>query len=111
MARSVELELRRAGVGVRLGTSVTAVREAGSGTVAAGLSDGSQVLADLVLLAAGVRPETSLATAAGLALGARGALLVDGHLRTSVPSIYGVGDAIEVADAVTGGPALVPRAA
>jgi NADPH-dependent 2,4-dienoyl-CoA reductase/sulfur reductase-like enzyme len=111
MARSIELELLRAGVAVRLGTSVTALREAGGGTVAADLSDGSQVLADLVLLAAGVRPETSLAAAAaGLALGARGALLVDEHLRTSVPSIYGVGDAIEVTDAVTGGPALVPLA-
>ena len=110
MARSIELELLRAGVEVRLGTSVTALREAGSGTVTASLSDGSQVPADLVLLAAGVRPETSLAAAAGLALGNRGALLVDEHLRTSVPSIYGVGDAIEVADAVTGGPALVPLA-
>ena len=40
MARSIELELLRAGVEVRLGTSVTALREAGGGTVAAGLSDG-----------------------------------------------------------------------
>ena len=110
MARSVELELLRAGVAVRLGTSVTSLRDAGGGTVAASLSDGSQVLADLVLLAAGVRPETSLAADAGLALGNRGALLVDEHLRTSVPSIYGVGDAIEVCDAVTGAPALVPLA-
>lgn len=110
MARSIELELRRAGVEVRLGTSVTALQEADGGAVAADLSDGSRILADLVLLAAGVRPETSLAAAAGLALGNRGALLVDEHLRTSVPSIYGVGDAIEVADAVTGGPALVPLA-
>ena len=110
MARSIERELLRAGVEVRLGTSVTALRDAGGGTVTASLSDGSQVPADLVLLAAGVRPETSLAAAAGLALGARGALLVDEHLRTSVPSIYGVGDAIEVTDAVTGGPALVPLA-
>src|ERR1022692_2788345 len=47
MARSIELELLRAGVEVRLGTSVTALREAGGGTVAADLSDGSQVLADL----------------------------------------------------------------
>ena len=110
MARSIELELRRAGVEVRLGTSVTALREAGGGTVTASLSDGFQVPADLVLLAVGVRPETSLAAAAGLALGNRGALLVDEHLRTSVPSIYAVGDAIEVTDAVTGGPALVPLA-
>ena len=110
MARSIELELLQAGVEVRLGTSVTALREAGRGTVTAGLSDGSQIHAGLVLVAAGVRPETSLAAAAGLALGTRGALLVDEHLRTSVPSIYGVGDAIEVTDAVTGGPALVPLA-
>ena len=110
MARGIELELLRADVGVRLGTSVTALREAGSGSVAAELSDGSEVPADLVLLAAGVRPETSLAASAGLTLGARGALLVNGRLRTSVPSIYGVGDAIEVTDAVTGGPALVPLA-
>jgi NADPH-dependent 2,4-dienoyl-CoA reductase/sulfur reductase-like enzyme len=86
MARGIELELLRAGVEVRLGTSVTALQEAGSGAVAASLSDGSQVVADLVLLAAGVRPETSLAAAAGLALGARGALLVDEHLRSRTPS-------------------------
>jgi len=91
-------------------TSLASLREAGDGTVAAELSDGSQVLADLVLLAAGVRPETSLAAAAGLALNARGALLVDQHLRTSVPSIYGVGDAIEVVDAVCGAPVSVPLA-
>jgi NADPH-dependent 2,4-dienoyl-CoA reductase/sulfur reductase-like enzyme/rhodanese-related sulfurtransferase len=110
MARSIELELLGAGVEVRLATSLASLREAGDGTVAAELSDGSQVLADLVLLAAGVRPETSLAAAAGLALNARGALLVDQHLRTSVPSIYGVGDAIEVVDAVCGAPVSVPLA-
>ncbi len=109
LARSVELELRRAGVDVRLATSVAAVRETGDGTVVE-LSDGSALPADLVLLAAGVRPETSLAAAAGLALSPRGALLVDEHLRTSDPSIYGVGDAIEAVDAVCGTPLSVPLA-
>jgi NADPH-dependent 2,4-dienoyl-CoA reductase/sulfur reductase-like enzyme/rhodanese-related sulfurtransferase len=109
MARSIELALLDAGVDVRLGTSLTVLREAGRG-VAADLSDGSRIAADLVLLATGVRPETSLAADAGLALNARGALLVDEHLRTSVPSIYGVGDAIEVVDAVCGAPLSVPLA-
>ena len=109
LARSVELELRRAGVDVRLATSVAAVRDTGAGTVVE-LSDGSALPADLVLLAAGVRPETSLAAAAGLALSSRGALLVDEHLRTSDPSIYGVGDAIEAVDAVCGTPLSVPLA-
>ena len=109
LARSVELELRHAGVDVRLATSVAAVRDTGGGTVVE-LSDGSALPADLVLLAAGVRPETSLAAAAGLALSPRGALLVDEHLRTSDPSIYGVGDAIEAVDAVCGTPLSVPLA-
>jgi NAD(P)H-nitrite reductase large subunit len=74
------------------------------------LSDGQSLRADLVLLAVGVRPQTALAAEAGLTLGLRGALLVDEYLRTSVPSIYGVGDAIQVIDAVTGAGALVPLA-
>ncbi len=101
MARAVELELVRAGVDVRLGTSVQAVRAASDGAVVE-LSDGATLPADLVLLAIGVRPETSLARTAGLRLGERGAVVVDEHLLTSAPSVYAVGDAIEVIDAVTG---------
>jgi NADPH-dependent 2,4-dienoyl-CoA reductase/sulfur reductase-like enzyme/rhodanese-related sulfurtransferase len=109
MARAVELEVRQAGVDVRLGTSVSAFREAGGRTVAE-LSDGTQLSADLVLISTGVRPETALAEAAGLARNARGALLVNEHLQTSDPAIYGVGDAIEVVDAVCGTPLSVPLA-
>lgn len=46
--------------------------------------------------AIGVRPETSLARQAGLALGKRGGISVDDHMRTSDPHIYAVGDAVEV---------------
>lgn len=127
LARAVELELRRHEVDVRLGSSLAAIRPATSETpetpgdgaragagarsaVVVELSDGSVVPADLVLLAVGVRPETTLAKAAGLALNARGAIVVDEHLRTSAPQVYAVGDAIEVVDAVTGAPAVVPLA-
>lgn len=110
MARGVQLGLLAAGVDVRLGTSVTMIEEGEGDAMSVSLSDGTRVRADLVLLAAGVRPETSLAAAAGLALSSRGSLLVDEHLRTSAPNIYGVGDAIEVVDAVTRTPASVPLA-
>jgi NADPH-dependent 2,4-dienoyl-CoA reductase/sulfur reductase-like enzyme/rhodanese-related sulfurtransferase len=86
---------------------------AGPGTAAAvvvELSDGSRLPADLVLLAVGVRPESALAGAAGLTCNARGAIVVDEHLRSSAPGVYAVGDAIEVIDAVTGAPAMVPLA-
>jgi NADPH-dependent 2,4-dienoyl-CoA reductase/sulfur reductase-like enzyme/rhodanese-related sulfurtransferase len=117
MARSVEQALVRAGVDVRTSTSVTAVTPGtltglagGEGEVCVRLSDGSELPADLVLLSVGVRPETTLAHAAGLDLGERGAIRVDEHLRTSADGVYAVGDAIEVVDAVTGQPAVVPLA-
>jgi len=55
-----------------------------------------------VILALGVRPEATLAQAAGLAIGARGGIVVDDRMRTSDPRIYAVGDAIEVRDVVIG---------
>jgi NADPH-dependent 2,4-dienoyl-CoA reductase/sulfur reductase-like enzyme/rhodanese-related sulfurtransferase len=117
MARSVEQALTRAGVDVRTSTSVTAVTPGAldglaghAGEVCVKLSDGSELAADIVLLSVGVRPETTLARAAGIELNERGAVRVDEHLRTSVEGIYAVGDAIEVVDAVTGGPAVVPLA-
>ncbi len=117
MARDVALELRLNDVDVRTGTSLAGIRTATADDPAADgsavlvdLSDGSAVPADVVLLAVGVRPESGLARAAGLDLNARGGVLVDENLRTSDPSVYAVGDAIEVVDAVTGAPAMVPLA-
>lgn len=60
------------------------------------LNSGKTVEAGAVVMAIGVRPETSLAKAAGLALGETGGIQVDANYKTSDPSIYAVGDAIEV---------------
>ncbi len=116
MAQAVQDALSLAGVQVRTSTSVTAVtaRPGGSGAaddqVVVRLSDGTEVMADLVLLSVGVRPESTLARAAGLEVSERGAVRVDEHLRTSAADVYAVGDAIEVVDAVTGAAAVVPLA-
>lgn len=60
------------------------------------LNDGTAIPADMVLLAAGVRPNLDLARQAGLAIGNAGGLAVDEQLRTSDPDIYAAGDMIEV---------------
>ncbi len=60
------------------------------------LNSGKQLKAQAVVLAIGVRPETSLAKEAGLAIGELGGNQVDANYATSDPSIYAVGDAIEV---------------
>jgi len=63
---------------------------------------GKKHVADIVILAIGVKPETELAKMAGIELGKRGGIRVDDHMRTSNPDIFAVGDAIEVKDFVTG---------
>ncbi|NCA99240.1 MAG: pyridine nucleotide-disulfide oxidoreductase [Clostridia bacterium] len=60
------------------------------------LASGKQVPAQAVVMAIGVRPETSLAVAAGLEIGKTGGIKVDHNYVTSDPDIYAVGDAIEV---------------
>src|SRR5581483_7958993 len=71
---------------------------------------GARVPADLVILSIGVRPETALAQAAGLALGPRGGIAVDAEMRTADPRIWAVGDAVEVRDVLTGQETIVPLA-
>ncbi|MFV0411655.1 MAG: FAD-dependent oxidoreductase [Oscillospiraceae bacterium] len=72
---------------------------------------GQQALpADMVLLSVGVRPETALAKAAGLALNSRGAIVVNGQMQTSAPQVYAVGDAVEIVNFVSGQPGYVPLA-
>ena len=109
MARDLENEIRRNDVRLHLGASAAGFRDEGA-RVAVELSNGKVLPADVVILSVGVKPETSLARAAGLELGPRGGIKVDGHMRTSDPDIYAAGDAVEVTDAVTGESALIPLA-
>jgi NADPH-dependent 2,4-dienoyl-CoA reductase/sulfur reductase-like enzyme/rhodanese-related sulfurtransferase len=60
------------------------------------LASGRTVKAGAVVLAIGVRPETELAKAAGLAIGETGGIRVNHNYQTNDPSIYAVGDAVEV---------------
>ncbi|MBO0869855.1 MAG: FAD-dependent oxidoreductase [Micromonosporaceae bacterium] len=106
-------ELRAHQVGVHLGVAASGVRPARPGTghaVEVGLADGRVLAADVVLLSVGVRPERALARQAGLKLGTGGAVRVDATMRTSDRHIWAVGDAVEVVDAVTGAPSVVPLA-
>ncbi|MEU2663052.1 nitrite reductase large subunit NirB [Micromonospora sp. NPDC007220] len=85
------------GVTTRLGVATTAVRPGPDGTVAGlELADGSVLDADLVVVAAGIRPRDELARAAGLALGPRGGVLVDGACRTADERIWAVGECAAV---------------
>ena len=109
MACILRAQLLGKGIDLRLASKVTDLRQAGD-EVTAQIENASPVTADFAMLAIGVLPETSLAAAAGLTLGRKGAVVVDEHMRTSDPDIYAAGDAVQVCDAVTGAPSLVPLA-
>ncbi len=58
-------------------------------------SSGREIKAQIVIMAIGVRPEVSLAVAAGVKLGVTGGIKVDANYRTNIKDVYAVGDAIE----------------
>ncbi len=110
MARYVERHVARNGVKLALGENVTGFRPGADSTLEVLTASGREIPADIVVMGIGVRPELGLAKTAGLAIGERGGILVDDRMRTSVPDIFAVGDAIEVRDHVTGAQAHVPLA-
>lgn len=67
-------------------------------------------LTDIVILAIGVKPETSLAKDAGLTLGVRDAIVVDKSMKTSDENIYAAGDAVEITDFINGKKGFIPLA-
>ncbi|WP_428963550.1 nitrite reductase large subunit NirB [Micromonospora fluostatini] len=85
------------GVTTHLGVATTALRPGPDGTVTAlELGDGTAVEADVVVVAAGIRPRDELARAAGLDLGPRGGVLVDAGCRTADERIWAVGECAAV---------------
>ncbi len=103
MAIYVEEHLKKNGVSVMTGVSIAQIT--GDAVV---LSDGTRVEADLVLLSTGVRPNTSLAVSAGVALGTTGAIAVNARMETNVPDISACGDCTEQFHVVTRKPVYRP---
>ena len=100
MASFIHSEVRKHGVKLMLGHTVEGFAEQDGG-VNVLLKDFAPLHADMVVLAIGVTPESTLAKEAGLALGIKGSILVNDRMETSKPDIYAVGDAVQVKHFVT----------
>jgi 3-phenylpropionate/trans-cinnamate dioxygenase ferredoxin reductase component len=107
---------REHGVDLRLGSGVREVTVAGGRPTGVVLADGTALPADAVVVGVGIRPDTRLAEAAGLAVD--DGVLVDESLRSSDPDVYAAGDVARMdtpsfgrirvehwANALNGGPA------
>ena len=109
MAAFIHNQMRKNGIKLALGATVTGFQENAEG-ISVLLKDGNAVHGDLVVLAIGVTPETSLAKEAGIALGLKDSILVNNRMETSIKDIYAVGDAVQVKHAVTGDDSLIALA-
>lgn len=87
-------EMRKRGFALKLATTVTRLERMDRESLCATLSDGAEVATNLVLFATGRHPKSRGfgLEDAGVALDARGAVIVDEHWRTSVPQIHAIGD-------------------
>ncbi|AMO56537.1 CoA-disulfide reductase [Endozoicomonas montiporae] len=109
MAEPLHDTLRQQNVDLRLNTGVKRFTLEDRG-ITLTLMDDSLLKVDLVILAIGVRPETTLATSAGLEIGKTGGIAVNRRMETSEQDIFAVGDAVEINEFVSGDPALIPLA-
>ncbi|GIO17619.1 NADH dehydrogenase [Oceanobacillus oncorhynchi subsp. incaldanensis] len=107
MAAILHTHLREKGVQLILDNGVQSFAEEEKKII---LSDGTELQTDMTILSIGVMPENELAKSAGLSLGQRGGIIVNDYLQTSNDHIYAVGDAVEVADYITGTKTMIPLA-
>lgn len=107
MAQMVHTHMREKGINLILEDGVDSFSN--EGTIV-NLKSGKEIATEMIILAIGVQPESTIAKEAGLETGLRGAIKVNGHLQTTDPSIYAVGDVVEVKDYIHGTETYIPLA-
>lgn len=109
MGRLVHQAMEGLGITMVDDSAVTKLLTGEDGRVRAVATEDAEYPADVVVLGIGVRPETTLAKAAGLPLGTHGGLLTDLSMRVrGHEDIWAGGDCVEVLDLVSGQERHIP---
>jgi CoA-dependent NAD(P)H sulfur oxidoreductase len=109
VAEIIEDHMKEKGVDCLFtGDAVEAFLGDEEGRVRAARFGGREIEAQVVVAGIGVRPEVSLAEAAGAKIGATGAIRTDKYLETSLPDVWSAGDCAETTNLVTGEPGWFP---
>lgn len=108
MAYRVQLELEKNNVNIQLNTTITEVIEKDSYITELATNQDQTIESDLVILAAGVIPNTTLVQSISIQLGESGAIKVNKKMQTTVPHIYAVGDVAESYSVITDKPIYRP---
>jgi NADPH-dependent 2,4-dienoyl-CoA reductase/sulfur reductase-like enzyme/rhodanese-related sulfurtransferase len=108
MSAYLTRHLTEKGVTVMTGTKVAQITGDGQGNVDSVMTDRGPIAADFVLVAVGVKPNTTLAGDSGLEIGQLGGILIDEEMKTSDPDIYAGGDCVEQVGLVHGKRVNIP---
>lgn len=104
MAELVAQRLQREGIRILCKQRLSEIR--GGKNVRSVVVGETEYPAELVVMAAGVKPEVKLAKEAGIELGSTSGIKVDRYLRTSAPQVFAAGDCVETRNLITGDPTL-----
>jgi len=110
LARLVQNELTAHNIKVHLGTALEKIQVEDAQAVGVELGNKTSIATEIIILGIGVSPAIELARDAGIEIGARGGIAVNGFMQTSHPDIYAVGDAVEYQHGVLEEPLRIPLA-
>jgi NADPH-dependent 2,4-dienoyl-CoA reductase/sulfur reductase-like enzyme len=108
LAERVREEVTTRGVAAHAGHRVERIETVGDALRV--VCEGLTLESEMVLVAIGVTPNSTLAGAAGIALGVNGSVAVDRGLKTSDSDIYAAGDCADAYHVVTGRKTWIPLA-
>lgn len=99
MADYAKKHLQKSGIRIQTGTALKAVlgEEKASGIQ----TDHGTIMADLVVVSIGIRPNTAFLADTGMEMD-RGTIVVDNQMKTSLPDVYAAGDCVVVKNRITG---------
>lgn len=107
MAGIIQTHMENKDVGVLLNDGLDSFSDNGK---TLHLNSGKSMHADMTILAAGIKPNTSIAKEAALNVGIKDSIEVNDYMQTSDADIYALGDAVQITDFHSGGPRHTPLA-
>ncbi|MDO9230617.1 MAG: FAD-dependent oxidoreductase [Syntrophales bacterium] len=106
MARIVETYMKGEGVEIHTNCPLLGVVESKEGVIIK--TPKGDFAVDHVIIAIGVKPDSTLAAGCGLRIGKAGGIVVDERMTTSDPNIFAAGDCVELKHLVSGRPIILP---
>jgi ferredoxin-nitrate reductase len=99
-ANFLQERIKKEGINLKLSTGISHIISKDGHAIGISLANGSNIFADIIIIATGLKANTTLATSAGITVSTHG-IKVNEFMQSSDPSIYAGGDVIEIFDEIS----------